>query len=299
MGDATKIAEAGGVSTDAHALLLRLRGTMELVRGEFATATTTFQQALDLTTDASPRALVSRLHIDLGNCYERQDDIAKARAAYRETLEFGQRREDPYTLARSYLFLASLEEAADPEHCLVLLDQSRELIRDHALTHLQIYVPLLAGQAKLCLGDGLGGADEFREGLRLAEEIGEPMSIAAAHVGLGEALAHANCDTAAIHLDAGVQAAMATKCLPYVVWAAWVIAHCILKVNPNDDEAATLLSQSVAHPNLAPSIRPRAIAAAEAAGVIDLTTNANTSGSLLDGDLDQVGEQLLKLIRFH
>jgi len=297
LADASAIVESGGVSEDTQALLLRLRGTMELVRGEFAAATATFRQALALTSPTSPHSLVSRLHIDLGNCYERQGEDAEARAAYRATLELGRAREDPYTVARAYLFLASLEEAVDPEHCLVLLDQARALLREHDFAHLRIYVPLLAGQAKLCLGDHLGGAEEFGEGLRLAEEIGQPMSIAAAHVGLGEALVRADRTAAVRHLSAGVGAAMATQCFPYVVWAAWVIADFLLEERHDDAVARGLLARSAAHPGLAPGIRPRA---REAARIHEVDSRADEpeACTLLDGDTDQVGEQLLKLLRF-
>ncbi len=59
------------------------------------------------------------------------------------------------------------------------LHPQRELAERHELTHLRIYFPLLSEHANLALDHRERAAVEFREGLRLADEVGQSISVAA------------------------------------------------------------------------------------------------------------------------
>jgi len=170
---------------DAQAQALRSLGVVCLNRGQTAQAEQYLKEALDVNRSIGNLREEARVLNNLGLL---SSDVSESRAYLYAALEIYQAIGDIHgqhrmynNLALLYLNLGLFNTARD------FAERSVQMVRDvNALSELTNNIETL-GRAYLELGDTDQAEQAFREGLSIAEQIGEPVSLGFDWLGIGQA----------------------------------------------------------------------------------------------------------------
>jgi len=169
-------------------VLLNLSNT-EIIAGDAEQANQYASQAVSLARANGLDNLTMQGMIDIGNSFFIRGNFPEAEKNFNEALRLAQLYKGQRSEARALLSLASLrsqqgESDAAREYCQRALPFYK--LGGYVKEMTQAYTFL--GRAQENTGDYSGASQTFEEQLRLAQQSGDPQSIALAHEGLGSVL---------------------------------------------------------------------------------------------------------------
>ncbi|CAN5720990.1 hypothetical protein BH18ACI4_BH18ACI4_09110 [soil metagenome] len=183
-------------------VLLSLSNT-EIIAGEAEQAKQYASQAVSLAQANGLDNLTMQGLIDIGNAFFIKGNFPEAEKSFKEALRLAQLYKGKRSEARALLSLASLrsqqgDSDAAREYCQLGLPFYQ--LGGYRKEMTQAYT--IMGRAQESTGDYPGARLTFEEQLRLAQQSGDPHSIALAHEGLGSVLLNIqNFPKALYHYD--------------------------------------------------------------------------------------------------
>lgn len=297
LDEALALSEGGPAHTRAR--ILRTIGVLHLITGDLDGATTNLNAALQLVGNETGPLTVA-LRYDLAQAHHFGGDRDQASSAARLALEAGRASDNWGVIVRSYLLLADIELASDPQRAVVLLNEGWIIAKEASLDHLAIYFPLEFGKAHLNLHQAELAETYFGDGLEAAKQVGQLTTMCANYTGRAEArLLLGRVAEAIEDLKTGIRLALKTGSARYLMAAAVVTCRAAAmsdEKGAQEERVKQLLSLTLRHPAADNDARDQAMAIwNEFFGEAPTSALEPTTVAELPG-LDEIAERSLALL---
>lgn len=300
LDEALALSEDGLPHTRAQ--ILRTIGFLHLLTGDLDEATTRLDAALALIGD-EPGPLTAALRYDLAQTHHGRGDRDRAAKAARLALEAGRAADDKMLIGRSYLLLAVIELASDPDRSIVLLNEGWVIVNEASFDHLGIYFPLALGVAHLNLHQAEKAESYFTDGIEAASNVGQLATMGFNYTCRAEARLLLNRGTEAIEdLKTGIRLALKTRSGRYVMAAAAVSCRAAATNDPHgahEEQIKQLLSLTLQHPASDQFARDRAVATWKELFEEPVDPVLEPADASEPPGLDEVTERSLQMLSLH